>query len=733
MSFFTSILKPYFERSRSSDVPSEELTEAHGKDSGKEANAALLQATRRGDLKEVETLLKMKGIDINYQEHPDLLAPLHYAVVTDNVEIIRLLLQRGAYIDIQNKNKCTPLHLADKKEVVELLLEYKTSIDAPNQDQETPLFFAVRDRKIQCVRTLLEHGANVNAVSLNGSTAMHHAAMAGDVEIIKLLHQYGADIKATDHQQQTALHKACCQGHQEATELLVNLGALVKPVPKPQRNAEEIYFEPILDLFQDSFSDENLLAAIAKSESLEDLYRSYPDQQKTILQYLQDSQIHMTELQEYRQRIKINCSILWQRREKNGSREIKGTSVVATTTKKFIIKMNWVQRQLDLLVVIKEKAEQFLGSSFSLSRLDQIVKAPHVRRLHRLPGSLAKELNDARKPSTVDTHDLTTNPWAEFKFDSSTYYSGNKKPEKPEKPEPLKVTSPEVYSKKPENVLHSSVTVEFREAKQQIKRKEFKLAIKTLKKAISTQRDRTSYSDPGLVPLLHQLSFCYSARGKRFEAHREFGHIIDCLKIEEKRKEIQGNRNELACLSLQMAYYYLCRSVFVKDWADESKSSEYHKLAKSFSKETMEPRELAAFYANSAIIDFNNLKMKKAKETMQEALSIFGKLGISNDMVLRYKEVLRKAEYYCKKQKKHSHDIDSEVKIKRDEEFDLLLQEPTEFGFEIFKINFKVKKEKEKRVSQTAYGYAATPAGIQSATYTYDRVTPYTKKKIYNA
>ena len=56
-----------------------------------------------------------------------------------NIQIVQLLLKRGADVNAQNNNYSTPLHLATSSEIARLLLQYGADIDARDQNHRTPL------------------------------------------------------------------------------------------------------------------------------------------------------------------------------------------------------------------------------------------------------------------------------------------------------------------------------------------------------------------------------------------------------------------------------------------------------------------------------------------------------------------------------------------------------------------------------------------------------------------
>jgi len=98
------------------------------------------------------------GSDLNNYPIPEGLPfagahPIHLAVLKGNGEIIKLLLDNGAKIDLEadNKDKATPLHWAaffNQKEMVSLLIEAGAPINALDATGGTPLDSAAFAKKL---------------------------------------------------------------------------------------------------------------------------------------------------------------------------------------------------------------------------------------------------------------------------------------------------------------------------------------------------------------------------------------------------------------------------------------------------------------------------------------------------------------------------------------------------------------------------------------------------------
>ena len=99
---------------------------------------------------------------------------LHFAVLEKDMELVRLLVQRGANIDVQNSSGDTALHIAVKRENTEFvrLLVDEANIDVQNNEGRTALHYAVMKEETELVRLLVEHGANTKLQDSDGITPL---------------------------------------------------------------------------------------------------------------------------------------------------------------------------------------------------------------------------------------------------------------------------------------------------------------------------------------------------------------------------------------------------------------------------------------------------------------------------------------------------------------------------------------------------------------------------------
>lgn len=93
-----------------------------------------------------------------------------------------------------------------------------------NHLQVSPIHSAVASQNVELVRLVLDHGADANALQTGNFTALHGAAQIGSEEMINLLLEHGANPNARTINEQTPLTIAHAEGHKKAVELLRSHG-----------------------------------------------------------------------------------------------------------------------------------------------------------------------------------------------------------------------------------------------------------------------------------------------------------------------------------------------------------------------------------------------------------------------------------------------------------------------------------------------------------------------------
>uniref|UniRef100_A0A8C1XD65 CASK interacting protein 2 n=1 Tax=Cyprinus carpio TaxID=7962 RepID=A0A8C1XD65_CYPCA len=259
---------------------------------GKEQD--LLQAVKNGDLATTQKLLakvkaskskllgSTKRLNINYQD-PDGFSALHHAALTGTTELLSLLLEAQAVVDIKDSNGMRPLHYAAWQgkadsvlmllrsgaavnnashdgqiplhlaaqyghyEVSEMLLQHQSNPCILNKAKKTPLDLACEFGRVKVAQLLLNsnmvasllEGDRKDGSDSNCNTPLHLAARNGHKDVIRLLLKAGIDINRTT-KAGTALHEAALYGKTEVVRLLLDNGVDV--------NIRNTYNQTALDI-----------------------------------------------------------------------------------------------------------------------------------------------------------------------------------------------------------------------------------------------------------------------------------------------------------------------------------------------------------------------------------------------------------------------------------------------------------------------------------------------------
>ncbi|KAM4033616.1 caskin-2 isoform 2-T4 [Anomaloglossus baeobatrachus] len=183
-----------------------------------------------------------KRLNINYQDN-DGFSALHHAALSGNSELLLLLLETQAAVDIKDGNGMRPLHYAawqGQPEPVRLLLRAAASVNTASNDGQIPLHLAAQYGHYEVSETLLQHQSNPCHVNKSKKTPLDLACEFGRVKVVQLLLNShlcvslleGISKDPTDPNFTTPLHLAAKNGHREVIRLLLKSGIEVNKVTK---------------------------------------------------------------------------------------------------------------------------------------------------------------------------------------------------------------------------------------------------------------------------------------------------------------------------------------------------------------------------------------------------------------------------------------------------------------------------------------------------------------------
>ena len=175
-------------------------------------NPALWAFVAKNKSKDVRILLATRDVNIDEEGGDPLSTPLYVALMNQNTDMVRLLLQNNANPNKQNHRGCTPLSLLTqlRVDIVKMLLDYSADVNLKNAEGHSPLSIATRGRftndniQISITHMLIDYGADINSRSNNGITPLMSAVCNGSYWIVTILLNYDADISIRNDNGKTA-------------------------------------------------------------------------------------------------------------------------------------------------------------------------------------------------------------------------------------------------------------------------------------------------------------------------------------------------------------------------------------------------------------------------------------------------------------------------------------------------------------------------------------------------
>jgi hypothetical protein len=194
-------------------------------------NQELFDAVKQGDQDRVSNLL-VEGADVDATDYIGRTSAM-IAVHTKQLDIFKLLLEKGANINIRDNRMDNPLLYAGAEgllDFVKVAVAAGADTTMVNRYGGTALIPASDRGHVDIVKELLTTSyVNVNHINNLGWTALLEAIILGDggkdhQAIVQLLIDHGADVNLADSEGVSPIQHARRSGYQEMIEMLTNKG-----------------------------------------------------------------------------------------------------------------------------------------------------------------------------------------------------------------------------------------------------------------------------------------------------------------------------------------------------------------------------------------------------------------------------------------------------------------------------------------------------------------------------
>ena len=180
----------------------------------------------------IKYLEKNKNIDVNIRDiNGNYL--ISVAVLLNNTEAIKLLINRGSRLDIIDNEGRSILYIPIKyvyKELFNNLLEYNNKIvgisltDVKDNFNNIPLHYAIKNKNEYFTTKLLEGGSNVNIKNDKGFNSLHLAIYSRNCKIVELVLNQNININSKTKTGETSIHIACNFQLEDIINLLIKYG-----------------------------------------------------------------------------------------------------------------------------------------------------------------------------------------------------------------------------------------------------------------------------------------------------------------------------------------------------------------------------------------------------------------------------------------------------------------------------------------------------------------------------
>ena len=179
--------------------------------------------------RDLPNLPQTQAYTVRYKRSPRGHTPLISAVKINNISLVKILLDANAPVNETDLDQSTALHVAasgSTPDILELLLQNGAEVNVKNRMDLSPLMYAIMYNKLENIHILLNHGADIKVTSSLRSV-LTVAARTGTEEILETLIEAGADPDHMDAHGNTPIFIAVQYQNYAAARCLIRSGCIL--------------------------------------------------------------------------------------------------------------------------------------------------------------------------------------------------------------------------------------------------------------------------------------------------------------------------------------------------------------------------------------------------------------------------------------------------------------------------------------------------------------------------
>ncbi|XP_011666022.1 protein phosphatase 1 regulatory subunit 12A isoform X1 [Strongylocentrotus purpuratus] len=168
-------------------------------------------------------ILVDKGADVNVTDR-ELWTPLHAASTCGHRHLAQFLIQRGAHLLAINSDGNMPYDICEDEGTLDYI-ESQMATQGITQEQIDELREIVPNRMLHGMQEIYKNGGDLESRDVVGATPLHVAVANGYEKVVQYLLSHNVDYAARDNDGWQPIHAAVCWAQTEIITMLVESGA----------------------------------------------------------------------------------------------------------------------------------------------------------------------------------------------------------------------------------------------------------------------------------------------------------------------------------------------------------------------------------------------------------------------------------------------------------------------------------------------------------------------------